>query len=231
MLANNGGTRVYQSNICSHAFHARLGDHSGYYNEGNAPARCREHFEVTSQSWHKAIARGRMRVSDDERDRMAARGPGNPRYDWAAVQTFYDAGHSYRECRARFGFCAAAWTNAVDRGVLVGCARAKPIARVIVENRHRSNLKLRLLQEGLLQNRCDACGLTEWRGKPLSIQIDHVNGVGNDNRLENLRMLCPNCHSQTETFSGRNARRRKIFPIGVTGNTPDSDSGIRGSNP
>ncbi len=202
-----------------------------FYDAGNTPTRCRERYEITPQSWYKAIARGRMIVAADERQRMTARGPGNPRYDWTAVQNFYDAGHSYRECRAHFGFCAAAWTNAVDRGVLTARARAKPIARVIVESRNRSNLKWRLLQEGLLSNRCEACGLTEWRGKPLSIQIDHVNGIANDNRLENLRMLCPNCHSQTETFSGRNARRRKTIPIGVTGNTPDSDSGIRGSNP
>lgn len=48
------------------------------------------------------------------------------------------------------------------------------------------------------------CGISdEWLGQPVTLQLDHINGVFNDNRLENLRLLCPNCHSQTETFAGR----------------------------
>ena len=180
-----------------------------FYDLGNDPERCREEFGISSQSWYKAIARDRMRVTAAEAAVMASRAPGNPRYDWAEVQRFYDNGNSYRACRVQFGFCAASWTDAVHRGVLRARARAKPIARVLVESRNRSNVKLRLLQEGLLINRCIECGISDWRGKPLSIQIDHVNGIGDDNRLENLRMLCPNCHSQTETFSGRNSRRKR----------------------
>ena len=82
-----------------------------------------------------------------------------------------------------------------------------PIAELLVGPRCRTHIKLRLLRAGLLQNRCEQCGLSEWQGKPLSVYIDHINGVRGDNRLENLRMLCPNCHSQTETYSGRNLRR------------------------
>ncbi|MBX9580218.1 MAG: HNH endonuclease [Gemmataceae bacterium] len=47
---------------------------------------------------------------------------------------------------------------------------------------------------------CTRCGISEWQGCPLSLHLDHVNGVNNDNRLENLRFLCPNCHSQTESY-------------------------------
>jgi hypothetical protein len=51
---------------------------------------------------------------------------------------------------------------------------------------------------------CSGCGLGEiWNNKPITIQLDHINGVYNDNRIANLRLLCPNCHSQTETFAGR----------------------------
>lgn len=52
----------------------------------------------------------------------------------------------------------------------------------------------------------ETCGLEEWLGRPLSMALHHVNGEDADNRLENLQMLCPNCHSQTENFAGRNRR-------------------------
>jgi 5-methylcytosine-specific restriction endonuclease McrA len=66
------------------------------------------------------------------------------------------------------------------------------------------------MKAGLLTNNCQSCGLSEWLGKPLNMHLDHVNGVNDDNRLENLRMLCPNCHSQTPTYSGRNIKPRPL---------------------
>lgn len=69
----------------------------------------------------------------------------------------------------------------------------------------RKSLRKRLVSVGLLENNCGRCGIgTEWNGEPLSLTLDHINGVSNDNRISNLRLLCPNCHSQTITFSGRN---------------------------
>ena|SRR5271154_6721323 len=82
---------------------------------------------------------------------------------------------------------------------------------VIGSDYDRGNLKKRLIENNLLKNECYVCGMgPEWNGKPLSLQIDHINGVSNDNRLENLRMLCPNCHSQTETYAGKRFKRNKI---------------------
>lgn len=81
---------------------------------------------------------------------------------------------------------------------------------ILVENsRYGSHhLKQKLLSKNILENKCNICGNKgEWCGKKLSLQLDHINGINNDNRLENLRLLCPNCHSQTETFSGK---RHKI---------------------
>ena len=79
---------------------------------------------------------------------------------------------------------------------------------ILVENStytNRYRLKIRLIKENKMNYRCAICGNNgEWNGKPLSLQLDHINGVNNDNRIENLRFLCPNCHSQTETFSGKN---------------------------
>ena len=67
-------------------------------------------------------------------------------------------------------------------------------------------LKNRLLKEGILKNKCDLCSIENWNGKPISIELDHVNGNRNGNRLENLRMLCPNCHSQTDTYRSKNIK-------------------------
>ena len=82
--------------------------------------------------------------------------------------------------------------------------------KILVKNStylNRTALKQRLIDEHLLEYRCAICGNKgEWNNYPLTLQLDHINGVNNDNRLSNLRFLCPNCHSQTTTFSGRNKR-------------------------
>lgn len=68
----------------------------------------------------------------------------------------------------------------------------------------RSVLRRCILKYNLLPYKCDICGVTEWNGKTLSLELDHINGKNNDNRLENLRFLCPNCHSQTSTYGSKN---------------------------
>jgi hypothetical protein len=68
-------------------------------------------------------------------------------------------------------------------------------------------LKTRLIRAGLKAPLCEACGLAKWNGKPIPLELDHVNGQYTDNRLENLRILCPNCHAQTPTFRAKNIAR------------------------
>ena len=134
---------------------------------------------------------------------------GARRYDWSAVQRYYDEGHSVAECVARFGFSRQSWSAAVQRGALMPRAHAMPLERLLVPDtyRCRHNVKSRLVRAGIKENRCEECGLTKWRGRPLSMALHHVNGDGRDNRLENLQLLCPNCHSQTENYSGRGRKR------------------------
>ena len=94
-----------------------------------------------------------------------------------------------------------------SKGQSVTCSPGRPLDEILVENStytSTATLKKRLVKEGLLPPRCGVCGLTEWRGSAISLQLDHINGRRSDNRLENLRLLCPNCHSQTETWCGRN---------------------------
>jgi len=67
-------------------------------------------------------------------------------------------------------------------------------------------LRNRLISEGIKEHKCECCGITEWMGKSTPIELDHINGINTDNRLENLRLLCPNCHAQTETYRGKNKK-------------------------
>lgn len=75
-------------------------------------------------------------------------------------------------------------------------------------------LKKRLIREGILLYKCSCCNLTEWLGAPIPIELDHINGNSDDNSLENLRLLCPNCHALTETYRGKNKKtaKQKMVP-------------------
>ena len=88
------------------------------------------------------------------------------------------------------------------------------LVNILVENssyQNISRLKQRLIKEKILNYKCVECGNEgEWMGKPITLQLDHINGVHNDNRIENLRFMCPNCHSQTDTHSGKNKKKNKL---------------------
>ncbi len=88
---------------------------------------------------------------------------------------------------------------------------ARPLESILIKGSDyafTAGLKRRLVRAGIPEQRCYECGITQWRGKPLSFHLDHINGINNDHRKENLRLLCPNCHSQTATYCGRNKRMR-----------------------
>lgn len=79
-----------------------------------------------------------------------------------------------------------------------------------VKSFDRSYLKKKLIKNGLLENKCAICGmLPTWKDKPLVLILDHINGKNDDYRIENLRLVCPNCGSQLETFAGRRFKRKE----------------------
>lgn len=85
-----------------------------------------------------------------------------------------------------------------------------PLEKILVENSSfcRQTMKKRLLEGNFLQEKCSNCGIgNQWNGEPLILQLEHKNGVNNDNRIENLCLLCPNCHSQTKTYAGRKVKK------------------------
>ena len=70
-------------------------------------------------------------------------------------------------------------------------------------------VKEKIIKANILKRECYECGnVGVWNNKKLVLQLDHINGINNDNRLENLRLLCPNCHSQTNTFAGKNNKKQ-----------------------
>jgi hypothetical protein len=138
---------------------------------------------------------------------------------------------SYAEALRRMGMCAsggaapilkkwaAAWgisTTHFDpaKARLKGLRTiARPLEEILVEGStyHRGHLKRRLFDEGLKPRACELCGQGEiWNGRRLSLILDHVNGVSTDNRLDNLRIVCPNCAATLDTHCGRTLRQ----PIG-----------------
>jgi hypothetical protein len=88
-----------------------------------------------------------------------------------------------------------------------------PLAEVLVEKStySRGKLKQRLFSDGLKARCCERCGQgEEWLGRPMSLILDHINGVPDDNRIENLQIVCPNCAATLDTHCGRKNRRAPV---------------------
>lgn len=155
-----------------------------------------------------------------------------PRYTETEARTAIAASKPYAEALRRLGMRAAGgngqtlkkyaeriWHIRVDhfdpfhaqRAALErGRQPATPLVEILVEcsTYSRGSLKRRLLEEGLKDRRCELCGQGElWRGRPMALILDHVNGVADDNRLDNLRIVCLNCAATLDTHCGRNMNR------------------------
>lgn len=149
------------------------------------------------------------------------------KYNKESLQKAINESLSIREVLLKFGLRATSGNygvfyrfikkNNINTDNLVG--RHKSITGVIrtettdylTNSKPISSFKLkeRLIKEKIKENKCEICGLTEWQNKPLSCQLHHIDGNNCNNDINSLIMLCPNCHSQTETFSGRNKNKTK----------------------
>lgn len=85
-------------------------------------------------------------------------------------------------------------------------SRAVPLQEIL-EGKHPAfqtyKLRNKLLKAKIFENRCSICGIRDWLGKKISCELDHIDGDRTNHRIENIRMLCPNCHSQTDTFRSK----------------------------
>lgn len=85
--------------------------------------------------------------------------------------------------------------------------KKKPTEEILIENSGWTshNIRLRLFKEGLKEKKCEQCGRTEWNGSAIPLELHHINGIHSDNRLSNLKILCPNCHAQIGNSNGMSA--------------------------
>jgi transposase-like protein len=157
-------------------------------------------------------------------DHLPDRRARTARYTSEELATAIAASRSWAETLRRLGYCSTGgnWKTLKKRAAELGLSTAHfdpyarsrersrrertPLAAILIEHStySRSALKQRLYEEGLRQPRCELCRQgTTWQGKCMGLILDHANGVRDDNRLENLRIVCPNCAATLETHCGR----------------------------
>jgi hypothetical protein len=124
------------------------------------------------------------------------------------------AGGNYKTLKARFIDWNIDTSHFTGKGWNVGLKfipnPPKPLSEILVINSNYTNsncLRKRLLKEGVKEYKCESCNSTEWLGNPIPLEIHHINGDNMDHRIDNIQILCPNCHSLTSTHRGRNIGR------------------------
>jgi hypothetical protein len=136
-------------------------------------------------------------------------------------------GAAYRRLREAIHDHRIPTDHHVGQGWAAGTTRPerqRPLAELLTSEStvRAGTIRKRLIAEGLKEHRCESCRRSRWRERPIPLELDHINGDRHDNRLENLRLLCPNCHALTPTYRGRNIGRYASASTSVVGR-PEPD--------
>lgn len=129
------------------------------------------------------------------------------RYNWEEISQYQNEGHSVAECQKEFNVNTGAWHSAAKRGVI----KSKDNSFIFTKVNHKINsmrLKNAFLKTGV-SYQCAICSIFEWQNKPLTLQLDHIDGDNTNNNFDNLRLLCANCHTQTDTYAVKNCKKYK----------------------
>ena len=126
------------------------------------------------------------------------------------------AGGNYKTVHSRIAKLGLDTSHFTGAGWNVGLryrsfGRKAGLEEILVENSPYAfthGLRGRLIKEGWKEHRCEECNLIEWRGCPIPLELHHNNGINNDHRIDNLQLLCPNCHAQTRNYRGKNQLKR-----------------------
>jgi hypothetical protein len=120
--------------------------------------------------------------------------------------------HTVKRAVAELKLDTSHWTGQGHRkGSTVPVKAARPLHLILRKGTWctSSRLKARLLDAGMLQPKCSFCGMSEWLRQPIPLELDHIDGDRSNHLLENLRLLCPNCHAMTPTYRGKNIKIRR----------------------
>jgi Zn finger protein HypA/HybF involved in hydrogenase expression len=133
---------------------------------------------------------------------------------WMEVMIYFKENHGYRNLSNKNPKIRCVKEN-IDFSHFFnkGPGKRRKLSEILVKDSYFSSkdLRKRLVKEKILEKKCRDCGIEEkYNNKPITLHLEHINGDHFDNRIENLTILCPNCHSQTPTFGGRNKFKKKI---------------------
>jgi len=123
------------------------------------------------------------------------------------------AGGNYKTIKSKLKKWNIDYSHFTGQGWNVGLKfkpmKKRPLSEILIKDSDfisTYHLKERLFNESIKEKRCESCNLTEWLGKPIPLELNHINGDNTDHRLENLDILCPNCHAQTPTYRTKNKK-------------------------
>lgn len=210
------GYSKYMVNLCIEQFRS-LKQMEQYFEDRGKTAQIPEYKTVSIGHYGTP---NRKYTDDDLRDAVA----NNQSYRGVLIQLgIRPAGGNYETLKKRIEnlnldtshFRGKGWSKqqtSVHR-------KKRSMEEILVKNSTyttSNHLKKRLLNEGYFEHRCMSCDLDTWLDQPIPLELDHINGDRRDNRLENLRLLCPNCHALTDTYRGKN----------ITVATPESNGHV-----